>query len=48
MCIDVLKSHYESGEGWNWTIGMLNPPIKEPDHNEHFVSISLEITARDK
>lgn len=48
MCIEVLKSHYESGEGWNWTIGMLNPPIKEPDHNEHFVSLALEITARDK
>lgn len=47
MCIDVLKSHYESGEGWNWTIGLLNPPIKEPDHNEHFVSLALEITARD-
>jgi hypothetical protein len=48
MCIEVLKSHYESGYGWNWTIGQLNPPIKEPDHNEHFVSIALEITARNK
>jgi hypothetical protein len=46
--IEVLKNHYEVGEGWNWTIGMLNPPIKEPDHNEHFVSLDLEITVRNK
>jgi hypothetical protein len=46
--IEVLKNHYEVGEGWNWTIGMLNPPIKEPNHNEHFVSLDLEITVRYK
>ena len=46
--IDVLKSHYESGEGWNWTIGALDPPIKEPGKNEHFVSLALEITVREK
>jgi hypothetical protein len=46
--IEVLKSHYESGEGWNWTIGALDPPIKEPGKNEHFVSLALEITVRDK
>jgi hypothetical protein len=46
MCIEVLKSHYECGEGWNWTIGQINPPIAEPGHNEHFVSLALEITAR--
>lgn len=44
--IEVLKSHYESGEGWNWTIGVLNPPIKEQDHQEHFVSLDLELTVR--
>lgn len=45
--IDVLKSHYESGTGWNWTIGALDPPIKEPGQNEHFVSLALEITVRE-
>lgn len=46
--IEVLNSHYESGEGWNWTIGDLMPPIKEPEHNEHFVSLPLELTVRKK
>jgi len=46
--IDALKSHYESGEGWNWVIGRLNPPIKEPGQNEHFVSLALELTVREK
>lgn len=46
--IDVLKNHYEIGKGYNWNIGRLNPPIKEQNHNEHFVSLSLEITVREK
>lgn len=46
--IEVLHSHYESGTGWNWTIGQLNPPIKEREHNEHFVSLALELTVREK
>ena len=46
--IEVLKNHYESGEGWNWYIGLLNPPIKEPNHDEHFVSIALELTVKEK
>lgn len=46
--IDVLKSHYESGKGYNWNIGSLNPPIKEKDQNEHFVSLALELTVREK
>lgn len=46
--IDVLRRHYESGTGWNWTIGQLNPPIKEQEHNEHFVSLALELTVREK
>lgn len=44
--IEVLKNHYESGMGYNWTIGSLNPPIKEPNHDEHFVSLALELTVR--
>lgn len=46
--IKVLKNHYEVGSGYNWNIGQLNPPIKEPDHNEHFVSLALELTVREK
>ncbi|MBM6734463.1 hypothetical protein H7U35_04360 [Mediterranea massiliensis] len=46
--IAVLQNHYEIGSGYNWNIGLFNPPIKEPDHNEHFVSIALEITVREK
>ena len=44
--IEVLKSYY-SDEGWNWTVGLINPPIKEPGQNEHFVSVALEITVRE-
>lgn len=46
--IEVLKSHYEHGQGYNWTVGLINPPIKEPDRDEHFVSFALEITVREK
>ena len=46
--IEVLKSHYESGKGYNWNIGRLNPPIKEQNHDEHFVSLALELTVRNK
>ena len=46
--IEVLKNHYEVGKGYNWTIGMLNPPIKEPEQNEHFVSLAPELTVRNK
>lgn len=46
--IEVLKNHYEVGKGYNWNIGMLNPPIKEPEQNEHFVSLALELTVRNK
>lgn len=46
--IEVLKNHYESGKGYNWFIGRLNPPIKEQNHDEHFVSLALELTVREK
>ena len=46
--IEVLKNHYESGDGWNWYIGRLNPPIKEQNHDEHFVSLALELTVRER
>lgn len=46
--IEVLKNHYESGQGYNWYIGLLNPPIKEQNHDEHFVSLALELTVREK
>lgn len=44
--IEVLQNHWEVGMGYNWNVGLINPPIKEPNHNEHFVSIALEITVR--
>ncbi len=47
-CVDVLKSHYEVGQGISWTIGRLNPPIKERNHDEHFVTVPLELTVREK
>lgn len=46
--IEVLQDHYEVGKGYNWSIGRLNPPIKEQNHNEHFVSLPLELTVRNK
>lgn len=46
--IEVLRNHFESGEGWNWSIGLINPLMKEVGHNEHFVSLALEVTVRDK
>lgn len=46
--IEVLQNHYEIGQGYNWNVGLINPPIKEPDHDEHFVSFALELTVRDK
>ncbi|HBG40086.1 MAG TPA: hypothetical protein DDW85_01565 [Porphyromonadaceae bacterium] len=44
--IETLKNHFEIGKGYNWNIGMISPPIKEEEQNEHFVSISLDITVR--
>lgn len=46
--VEVLKNHYETGMGYNWYIGRLNPPIKEPEHDEHFVSLALELTVRER
>lgn len=46
--VEVLKNHYEHGKGYNWNIGAFNPPIKEQNHNEHYVSLALEITVREK
>lgn len=46
--IKVLQNHYEAEQGYNWNVGLINPPIPEPDHDEHFVSFALEITVRDK
>ena len=44
--IKVLKNYYV--DGYNWQIGLLNPPIPEVDHKEHFVSLSLELTILNK
>lgn len=44
--IAVLQNHFEKGSGYNWYIGRLNPPIKEQQHEEHYVSLALELTVR--
>lgn len=46
--MEILQNHYEHGCGYNWNIGLINPPMKEPNHNEHFVSFSLDIVVREK
>lgn len=46
--IEILKDHYEKGSGYNWNIGLINPPMKEQNHNEHFASFALVITVRNK
>ena len=46
--IAILQNHVEPGSGWNWYIGKLNPAIKEQGHNEHYMSIVLEIVIRTK
>lgn len=46
--IEVLKKHYEVEEGYNWTIESISPTMKEQGHQEHFKSIHLSITVRNK
>ncbi len=46
--ITVLKDYVEPGSGWNWYIGRLNPAIKEQGHDEHFMSLALEIVIRER
>jgi hypothetical protein len=46
--MEILQNHYEHGCGYNWVIGLINPPMQEPNHNEHFVSFSLDIVVREK
>lgn len=43
---DILKRHHEIGTGINWQVTSLDPPIKEPDYNEHFVSLNIEAYIR--
>lgn len=46
LVIDILKSHYEYDKGYNWYIATIDPPYKENDINEHFITIKLEVTIR--
>lgn len=46
--VAILQNHVEKGEGWNWYIGRLNPAIKEPDLDEHFMTVALEVTVRER
>lgn len=44
----ILRKHYDADDGYSWTVSSMDPAIKEPDHNEHFMSVKLEITIRTK
>lgn len=46
--IEALQNHYEYGCGYNWNVGLINPPMQEVGHNEHFVSFALELFIREK
>ncbi|MGE9516649.1 MAG: hypothetical protein ACQPRJ_03990 [Solitalea-like symbiont of Acarus siro] len=46
LVIATLKSHYEYDEGYNWYIATIDPPYKENDINEHFVTLKLDVTIR--
>lgn len=46
--IAVLQNYVEPGSGWNWYIGRLNPAIKEKGHDEHFMSLALQLVIREK
>lgn len=46
--INALKTHTESNMSANWRITSLDPAIKEPEYNEHFVSINIEAYIRER
>ena len=46
--MEILQNHYEHGCGYNWNIGLINPPMQEPSHNEHYVSFTLDVVVREK
>lgn len=48
QAMEILQNHYEHGCGYNWIIGLINPPMQEPSHNEHYVSFTLDVVVREK
>ncbi len=44
----TLRKYYNAEDGYSWTVSSMDPAIKEPNHNEHFMSVKLEITIRTK
>jgi len=44
----ILKKHYNGNEGYSWTVEAMDPAIREQNHNEHFMSVILDITVRSK
>lgn len=46
--VEVLQRHYEVGKGFDWTIGLISEFIPEQGHNEHYTSIALNVTIREK
>lgn len=46
--VSTLKNYVWKGTGINWEVSSLNPPLKEPEHNEHFVSVRVTAHIREK
>lgn len=46
--VSILKDHVEPDAGWNWYVERFNPPMKEPDMNEHFLSLALRVVVRER
>lgn len=46
--VNALKHHVEGTIGTNWRIESLDPPIKEPQYNEHFASVNIEAFVRER
>lgn len=46
--VKALKNHTDGSISTNWKITSLDPPIKEQEYNEHFVSVSIEAYIRER
>lgn len=44
----LLRNHVVKGEGYNWVVSSIMPPLEEPNKNEHFVSVILTAYIRSK
>ena len=46
--VSALKNYYWPGTGINWEVSSLDPAIKEPDYNEHFMCVRVTAHIREK